>query len=301
MMKLLITGGTGLIGSHFIRRYQDKYAFTLVSRQHTPILSSDINQAAITFIDSLAALPHLNDFDVVINLAGQPIVDKRWNRIQKQKICHSRWHITEQLSRLINDSDTPPRVFLSGSAIGFYGRQGEEEIDESFTDIYPEFSHQLCKVWEDKARLCHNKTRLCLLRTGIVLERNRGALAKMIPPFRMGLGGRLSHGKQVMSWIHIDDMVAAMQFMIEHDSIRGPVNMTAPNPVSNREFSEALAKTLGRPNLATMPSFVVRALFGEMADLMLYGQRVLPIALLKAGFTFEHSQLDDALAQLLKP
>ncbi|TLU68123.1 TIGR01777 family protein [Thalassotalea litorea] len=300
-MKILITGGTGLIGSHFIQKYQDKYQFTLVSRQHTPILSSGINPERITILNDLDALPNLNDFDVVINLAGQPIVDKRWSRKQKQKICQSRWQITEQLSKRINDSDNPPNVFLSGSAIGFYGRQGDEEIDENFAQVYPEFSHQVCKVWEDKARLCQSKTRLCLLRTGIVLERNRGALAKMIPPYRLGLGGRLSHGKQVMSWIHIDDMVNAMQFIIENEQLRGPINMTAPNPVSNRDFSESLATVLGRPNIATMPAFVLRGMFGEMADLLLYGQRVLPMALLKAGFVFQYDQLKGALEQILKP
>ncbi|QDP02945.1 TIGR01777 family protein [Thalassotalea sp. PS06] len=299
-MNVLITGGTGLIGSHFIQRFQDKYQFTVLSRQHTPIMPSDINPAVMTFIDTLDKLDNLNDFDIVINLAGQPLVDKRWNRTQKQKICQSRWQITEQLSKLINDSDNPPAVFLSGSAIGYYGRQGEQDIDETFKDCYPEFSHQVCKVWEDKARLCKNKTRLCLLRTGIVLERNRGALAKMIPAYRLGMGGQLSHGKQIMSWIHIDDMVNAIQFIIENDTLRGPVNMTAPNPVPNREFSEALADALNRPNFATMPAFVLRALFGEMSDLLLFGQRVLPIALISAGYSFEHADIKDAFAQLLK-
>lgn len=299
-MNVLITGGTGLIGSHFIQRFQDKYQFTILSRQHTPIMPSDINPAVMTFIDTLDKLENLNDFDIVINLAGQPLVDKRWNRTQKQKICQSRWQITEQLSKLINDSDSPPAIFLSGSAIGYYGRQGEEDIDENFTDIYPEFSHQVCKVWEDKARLCESKTRLCLLRTGIVLERNRGALAKMIPAYRLGMGGQLSHGKQIMSWIHIDDMVNAMQFIIENDTLRGPINMTAPNPVPNSEFSAELADALNRPNFATMPAFVLRALFGEMSDLLLFGQRVLPIALISAGYHFEHADIKDAFAQLLK-
>ncbi|TKB45752.1 TIGR01777 family oxidoreductase [Thalassotalea mangrovi] len=300
MKHVFITGGTGLIGSHFIRTYQDQYRFTVLSRQHTPIMASDINVAALTVVNDLQAFANFNDVDIVINLAGQPLVEQRWSRKQKQKICQSRWQLTEQLSKLISDSESPPECFLSGSAIGYYGRQGDQDIDEDFTEVYPEFSHQVCKVWEDKARLCQNHTRLCLLRTGIVLDRNRGALAKMIPAYRLGFGGKLGDGKQIMSWIHIQDMVDAMQFLIEHQDIKGAVNMTAPNPVSNKAFSKALASSLNRPDFATMPAFVLRGLFGEMADLLLYGQRVLPIALLKAGFMFKYSELEDALQQIFK-
>ncbi|TRX56604.1 TIGR01777 family oxidoreductase [Thalassomonas sp. M1454] len=298
-MNILITGGTGLIGSAFINKYQHKYHFDILSRQPVDLGCYFEDKSNLSWLTDLKQLKDVNKYDAVINLAGEPIVNKRWNLEQKRAICQSRWKITSTLSKLINDSSTPPNAFISGSAIGYYGRQGSEKIDESFDDFYPEFSHKICKVWEEKASLAQEKTRVCIMRTGIVLDKDQGALKKMLPAYKFGLGGRLSHGNQYMSWIHIDDMVAAIEFLLTQSSCQGHYNLTAPVPVTNREFSKTLASTLRRPNIATMPAFALRLLLGEMSDLLLFGQRVIPKNLLEQDFKFTYPELNIALVNLL--
>lgn len=298
-MNIFITGGTGLIGSNFIRKFQHKYHFDVFTRQKAPIGCYFSDPTNIRFIHDLKDLVDLNAYDAVINLAGEPIVNKRWSVEQKRIICHSRWDLTNDLSKLFNDSSQPPKVFISGSAIGYYGRQGDEHITESFTQIHPEFSHKICKVWEDKALLAQNQTRVCLLRTGIVLDKEQGALKKMLPLYKFGLGGQLSWGKQYMSWIHIKDMVNAIDFLLHNEQCQGAFNLTSPQPVSNAEFSQTLAQVLKRPNLATMPAFVLRLIMGEMSDLVIFGQRVLPERLLNHDFHFQYCDLDSALNDIL--
>lgn len=299
-MKILITGGTGLIGSHFIKTFQHQYQFDVLTRSPESLgyIFNDLTN--INGIAKLYPLTNLNEYDAVINLAGEPIVNKRWNQTQKRIICQSRWKLTNKLSKLINDSENPPHTFISGSAIGFYGRQGDENISENHTDIYPEFSHRICKVWEDKAKLSKDKTRLCILRTGIVLDKNQGALAKMLPAYRYGLGGKLSLGKQYMSWIHINDMVGAIDFILNNKQCVGEFNLTAPNPVTNKVFSKSLAKTLNKPNIFTVPAVVLRFLMGESADIILYGQRVVPKQLIEHKFNFQFPELNNALKHLLE-
>jgi uncharacterized protein (TIGR01777 family) len=296
-MHILITGGTGLIGRAFIRQFQHKYKFTVVTRDPQKALSY-FNNANIGAV-SLDSLDNLNDYDAIINLAGEPIADKRWTNTQKQNICHSRWDITQQLVSLCEESNEPPKVFLSGSAVGFYGRQDETRIDESYTAVHPEFSHDICAQWERIAQgVDKAKTRMCIMRTGVVLSRDGGALSKMYLPFKLGIGGRVSSGTQGFSWIHIDDMVNAMAFLLEHDTCSGVFNFTAPEPVSNAVFSQTLAKTLHRPCLLPVPKLSLRILMGESADLLLYGQYVLPQALLDAGYTFAFSDVSSALANI---
>lgn len=299
-MKIFITGGTGLIGSAFINEFQSDYQFDVLTRQadaSTCLYNSANN---VKFIHDIKALANLNDYDAVINLAGEPIVDKRWNIMQKRAICQSRWKLTNTLSKLINDSTSPPKTFISGSAIGYYGRQSAEPIDEEFAEFNPEFSHRICKVWEEKASLAQDKTRLCIIRTGIVLDKHKGALKKMLPAYKFGLGGRLSHGNQYMSWIHIEDMIQAMNFLLNNKNCHGHFNLTAPTPVTNKEFSKTLAQTLKRPNLATVPAFVLKLLLGEMSDLLLFGQNVVPTQLLAQQFKFKYPNLKPALEHLLK-
>ncbi|WP_211183471.1 TIGR01777 family oxidoreductase [Thalassotalea sp. Y01] len=299
--RILLTGGTGLIGSAFIKKYQHKYQFDVLTRQRVSVNCLFKKDENIQLLHGIRGLDDLNDYDAVINLAGEPIAEKRWSLQQKRNICHSRWNLTHRLSKRLNNSSSPPRVFISGSAIGYYGRQNSVEIDESFDECYQEFTHRVCKVWEQKALLSHAKTRVCLLRTGIVLDKNHGALKKMLLPYKMGLGGRFATGHQYMSWIHIDDMVRAIEFVLNHPHCQGSYNLTAPNPVTNAEFSATLAKILNRPNVATMPGFVLRLLFGEMADLFLFGQKVIPKKLTDAEFMFQHPQLEEALNDLLAP
>ena len=294
-MKIFLTGGTGLIGQAFIKKFTDKHSFTVLTRNiaKAPPLKN------VTYIDSLKGLDNLNEFDAVINLQGEPIFGKRWNAYQKQQLIQSRVTVTQQLVVLINNSTKPPSVFLSGSAIGFYGRQTNEHIDEEFSSPYQEFSHQLCKEWESAARKVTTDTRVCLLRTGIVLSKKGGALAQMAPPFKFGLGAVIADGEQHMSWLHIDDMTSAMDFLLTTDKIAGVVNFTAPNPVTNRVFSDELAKAYRKPRLMCMPAFVVNLMFGEVAELLVYGQHVVPTKLLEAGYQFHYAELPQALNNLI--
>ncbi|WP_105259052.1 TIGR01777 family oxidoreductase [Pseudoalteromonas sp. T1lg88] len=293
-MNILITGATGLIGSELYKHLLNHHSVTVLTR--TPAnayLKLGHRIEAVRSLDKV----DFNDTDVVINLAGEPIVNKRWTPEQKQRVYDSRITLTEEIAERINQAEKKPKTLISGSAIGYYGRQGEQVIGEDYEHCYDEFSHQLCKDWEQAAQKA--QTRVCLLRTGIVLSARGGALTKMLPAFRCGLGGPLGDGHQYMSWIHLDDMVQVIMYLIKYDHISGPINATAPHPVSNEEFSKTLAQILRRPAFLRMPKAVLRLLMGEMADLMLYGQNVQPKRMLKEGFRFRHPELRPALAQIL--
>ncbi len=295
-MKILITGATGLIGRALVAQWQTEHQLSILSR--SPARARAILAANATYADSLDQLD-LNQIDAVINLAGEPIADKRWTESQKQQICQSRWQLTEALAEKIQQCTTAPKVLISGSAIGFYGRQGATVVTEEYKSFYPEFSHDICARWENLAqRAASAKTRVCLLRTGIVLSGKGGALGKMQPLFKLGLGGPIGDGQQFMSWIHLDDMVRLIDFLLQRDDLSGPFNATAPRPVSNKQFSQLLAERFGKKAPFTVPAFVLRLAFGEMADLLLFGQNVQPKRLLDSGFEFHYPQLKDALNAL---
>jgi len=291
-MRILITGGTGLIGTALVKHWQAQHQLTILSRT----ARTDTEQ--VRYRQQLSDID-LNQIDAIVNLAGEPIADKRWSAAQKTRICDSRWQLTEQLVQALNSVSHPPKILISGSAIGFYGRQGEQEIDEDYQAFFPEFSHDICARWENLAMQASSpQTRVCLLRTGVVLAAKGGALKKMLPPFKLGLGGKIGSGEQYMSWIHLDDMVALIDFILHNDNLSGPVNAVAPKPVTNAVFSAELAKRLQRPTLLPMPAPVLKLLFGEMSDILLYGQRVVPKRLLEAGFQFRYPQLSQALNAL---
>ncbi len=296
-MNIFVTGGTGLIGRALIKFLANHHTITVLSRNKNKVhctLGHHIN--AVSTMNEV----DFNAIDIVINLAGEPIADKRWSKKQKHLIEQSRWQITEQIVNGIKSAANPPHTFISGSAIGFYGRQ-TSPVDENHLQCFDEFSHHLCKQWEDIANMAQSEaTRVCILRTGIVLSKQGGALSKMVPAVKMCLGGPIGDGNQSMSWIHIDDMVGIILYLIEQSSLRGVFNATAPNPVSNNEFSQHLANTLNRPNRMRMPKKVVELLFGEMGDLLVYGQAVLPKKLYDAGFHFHYPHLSDALVQLYR-
>ena len=296
-MHIFITGATGLIGSHLCQQLLAEHQLTVLSR--SPDTATQLLGAGILAVDSLANVD-FNTVDCVINLAGEPIVNKRWSDKQKQRLLDSRIVLTQQISTAIQYSQTPPHTFISGSAIGFYGRQDNTLIDESFTAVHPEFSHKLCEAWEQAAFAAQSaNTRVCTLRTGIVLAKQAGALAKMLPPFKLGLGGPIGNGEQGMSWIHIDDMVRLILFVLETKNLSGAINATAPNPVSNKEFSHQLGQALARPAFIPMPSLLLKLVMGEMADLLLYGQFVLPKKVLLQQFSFTYPTLPQALKQLV--
>ncbi|MFT2090595.1 TIGR01777 family oxidoreductase [Paraglaciecola sp. 2405UD69-4] len=291
-MKILITGGTGLIGSNLV---------PILSPNEITVLTRNVAMAEqvlghkIQFLSSLEHLKNLDEFDVVINLAGEPIVAKKWTPKQKQVIEQSRWSITERLVSLIKNSNQPPKLFISGSAIGYYGKQNDKIIDEDFSQPNDEFSHRLCARWESLAlEASSDETRVCIIRTGIVLSIRGGALTKMLLPFKLGLGGPIGDGNQYMSWIHLEDMLQGIAHLIKHESCQGIYNFTAPTPVTNLEFSRTLAKSLHRPCVFKVPAFVLRGLMGEMADLVIYGQRVNPTRLLESGYQFAYPELTTA-------
>lgn len=295
-MDILITGGSGLIGKALCNKLKQDHQLTVLTRQ--PQRAKARLGHNVRLVESLSQWQDLNDFDAVINLAGEPIADKRWSPSQKERICQSRWQITQTLVDLIKASSNPPKVLISGSAIGIYGRQDAQPIDETFTHFHHEFSHEVCEQWEAIANQASEQTRVCTLRTGIVLSHEGGALQKMLPPFKMGLGGKMASGYQYMSWIHIDDMVAAIRWLLSQDSLHGPFNLTSPHPVTNREFTRHLAMALRRPVLFPMPSVVLKLLFGEMSEILIYGQNVLPSKLLDSGFKFHYPELKHALPEI---
>jgi uncharacterized protein (TIGR01777 family) len=293
MQHVLISGGTGLIGRHLIEKLQKRYTVTVISRD--PTRAKRLLGKSIKAVQ-LEELHSVDDYDAIINLAGEPIADKRWTDTQKDIICDSRWDITTRLVNLINNSTNKPEVLISGSAVGVYGRQGDTPLNEDFTDYHQEFSSKVCQKWEEIARGA--RTRVCIVRTGIVLEEDGGALAKMVMPFRFGLGGPIGDGKQFMSWIHIEDMVRGLVYLLENTKCIGPYNLTSPNPNTNAFFSIKLAKRLDRPCIFRMPKVIMKTLMGESSDLILYGQKVLPERLVSAGFNFTYPTLDKALSAL---
>jgi uncharacterized protein (TIGR01777 family) len=297
-MKILITGGSGLIGSNLIPvlRPCDVAVYTRNVAMAEQILGHRVH-----FLSSLSHLDNLDEYDVVINLAGEPIVAKKWTLEQKKKIEQSRWLITEEIVRLINAGDNPPELLISGSAIGFYGRQQDQIIDEDFSSPHDEFSHQLCERWEFLAKQAQSdKTRVCILRTGVVITRRGGALQKMLLPFKLGLGGPIGDGNQFMSWIHLEDMLRGIAHLIANKSCEGVYNFTAPNPVTNEVFSQELASALSRPCLFRVPEFVLRVMMGEMADLVIHGQNVVPKRLQESGYKFIYPEISQAFNCLRK-
>lgn len=296
-MNFLITGGSGLIGSRLVAKLISQHKVTVLTRN--PASTEKMLGAKPNYLSNLSRLTNLDEFDAVINLAGEPIVNKRWSAEQKAKIEQSRWGTTSRLAELFAASKSPPELMISGSAVGFYGRQNAQEIDETFDRPNDEYSHVLCAMWEKLALdIASDTTRVCLLRTGIVLADNGGALDKMALPFKLGLGGPIGDGEHFMSWIHINDMVDAILHLVKNSSCSGIYNLTAPNPVSNKDFSKALAKSMHRPCILFTPKFVLKLAMGEMADLLIYGQRVIPMRLHQSGFEFNFPTIEEAFADI---
>ena len=297
--SILITGGTGFLGSALtFKCLHQQYQVTVFSRSSDKVIRAFGNQVqAITRIEDL---PDAGSFDVVVNLAGAGIFDQRWNEARKQVLRDSRIVLTQQLVDWIKHSSGRPGVLINGSAIGIYGEQGDLALTEN-SQPKADFSQQLCADWEQAAlEAKESGTRVCLIRTGLVLGQDGGLLKRMLLPFRMGLGGRLGNGQQWISWIHLQDWLAIAQLLIEDPNLQGAYNATAPSPVSNQEFSATLASVLNRPMLMPLPEALLKVILGEMAALVLGSQKVLPQRLLDAGFQFQHTQLESALRDILK-
>ncbi|GAD78278.1 TIGR01777 family oxidoreductase [Vibrio ezurae] len=300
-MHILITGGTGFIGRALIKQLIP-HQITLLTRdcEHAAKQLKHINPRSLQFIHSLESLNCLSGFDAVINLAGEPIVDKRWSEAQKKRISESRWNLTQKLVDLIQRSSTPPSVFISGSAVGIYGDQKQLIVDENSTYQATGFPNTVCQKWEDIANMAQSaSTRVITLRTGIVLGQEGGALEKMLLPYKWGLGGPIGAGQQYMPWIHIEDMVRAIQFLLDKDTASGAFNMVAPHPITNKEFSQVLAKTLSRPHFLFTPKFILKLALGESSCLLFDSIKAKPKRLTEQGFTFTYSRIHPALQHLL--
>lgn len=294
-MRVLVTGGSGFIGRALTRALTQR-GDQVVILSRTPVKVPASN--GVMVVERLEQVS--GKVDAVVNLAGAPIVDKRWSESRKQLLRGSRIDLTRKLAAWMASREQPPSVLISGSAIGYYGSHQDEVLDETGA-TESGFPHQLCHAWEQEALAAESgSTRVCLIRTGIVLGPGGGALAKMLPAFRLGLGGPIGKGNQWMSWIHLDDEVGAILYLLDNPSLRGPFNLTAPEPVTNEVFSKALGKALKKPAFFRVPEFVMSLLLGEASELLLEGQRVVPVRLNSAGYEFKYRNLDAALKASLK-
>jgi len=297
-MRILISGSHGLVGKALISELtKDGHEIVSLVR-HKSGGAAEIewhpNQGSI---DS----ERVSSFDVVVHLAGESIASGRWTDEKKRKIRESRVMGTTLLSQSLARSAKPPAVFISASAIGYYGNRGDELLDEKSAPGN-DFLAEVCVAWERATGEAEARgVRTVHARFGIILDQEGGALAKMLTPFRMGVGGRIGDGKQWMSWIALGDVIQGLKLVIEHNSITGPVNFVAPNPVTNSEFTKSLGEAVSRPTLFPMPSFAARLAFGEMADaLLLSSAKVEPKRLQESGYRFEFENLQPALAAILK-
>ena len=297
-MHILLTGGTGLIGQALCRFWSGQgHQLTVWSRRPTEVAG-----LCGPSVRAVARLEELGDqpVDAVINLAGAPIADRPWTRKRRLLLWESRIGLTEQLLGWISSRKVRPKVMISGSAVGWYGDSGERDVDETSQPAKEDFASQLCIAWEETAQRAEALgVRVVIVRTGLVLSSEGGFLRKLLLPFKFGMGGPIGNGRQWMPWVHVQDQIGAIDFLLNHVDAQGPYNVCAPAPVRNREFARTLAAILHRPAFMPMPALALRALLGELSVLLLGGQRVRPSRLQEAGFTFRFTDLHAALNNLL--
>jgi uncharacterized protein (TIGR01777 family) len=297
-MIVAVTGSTGLVGTALVGSLEA--AGHVVSRVvRRPVRDGQHEIQWDPAAGQIDTAP-LAGVDAVVHLAGESLAAHRWTEAFKAEIRDSRVRGTRLLCDALAGLATRPGVLVSASAVGYYGDRGEETVDESSAPGTG-FLAEVCQQWEAATQSARDAgIRVVNLRLGVVLSPQGGALAQMLTPFKLGVGGVIGSGRQYLSWISIDDLVSAIQLVLRTESLTGPVNAVTPNPVTNREFTKTLGRVLGRPTVFSMPAFAARFAFGEMADeMLLSGVRVEPSALLKAGFAFQYPELDSALRHLL--
>src|SRR5918993_1706658 len=297
-MKIQISGSHGLVGTALTKALEpDGHEIYRLVR-HYPDSPDQIEWSPERYS---IALSLIEGFDAVVHLAGESIAEGRWTDEKKKKIRESRTRGTKLLADALGNLTNPPRVLLSASAIGYYGDRGEDVLTES-SSPGSDFLSEVCVEWEKAtSHATAMGVRVMNARFGIILDKEGGALKKMLPPFRMGIGGRIGSGKQWMSWIALNDVVGALKLALTNEFLAGPVNFVAPNPVRNAEFTKTLGHALSRPTLLPIPEFGVRLAFGEMADaLLLSSQRVEPKVLKEAGYEFKYPELQAALTHVLR-
>jgi hypothetical protein len=298
-MRVIITGGTGFIGSALCRALAEAgHEITILTRS-----ARSANRVQFVTWDGRSGgdwEKTLDGADAVVNLAGASIAVK-WNPAQKERIRASRVDATKALAQAIEKASSRPKVLISGSAVGYYGLHGDEELTEE-SPAGNDFLAEVCQAWEAAAVAAESLgVRVVRLRIGVVLGEGGGALSALLTPFKMGVGGPTGSGQQWMSWVHRDDVVGLIQFALQRDDAQGALNATAPNPARNREFAQTLGKVLHRPTFLPTPPFAMKLMFGEMADLLLLnGQRVIPAAAQRLGYQFKYPDLMSALQAVLK-
>ena len=303
-MRVFITGGTGLVGRRLVAR--------LLERNDQPVILSRNSVQAharlghdveIVEGDPTSAgdwVQAVGSCGAVVNLAGENIFARRWNDEFKNRIRESRVLATKHVVAAIGRAASKPTVLVNASAIGYYGPHADEELTEE-SAAGGDFLAEACVEWESAARAVESTSvRLVIVRIGVVLSTEDGALAKMLPFFRSFVGGPVGNGRQWMAWVHLDDLVGIVLHAIDHTNVSGVINATSPEPVTNREFSKALGRALGRPSFLPVPVFGLRVRFGQVAEVIASGQRVLPKRTQELGYQFQHSKIDGALADLLK-
>jgi uncharacterized protein (TIGR01777 family) len=297
-MKILITGATGLIGTALQKSLRQKGHDLLLASRKEPKDSSYIQWDPV---NGFAAPERLEGIDAVIHLAGENLSALRWTDEKKKAIRDSRVLGTRNIVDTISDLKDRPRVLIAASATGFYGDRGDEELTET-SKPGKNFLAEVCREWESEARRAEDSgVRTVLLRTGIVLSKEGGALGTMLMPFKLGLGGVVGDGKQWMSWVSLADHIEVINFALENENIRGAVNSVSPNPVTNKEFASVMGEVLYRPTFIPVPEFAVHLMFGEMGEaLLLDSTRVTPKRLTDAGFKFKFPELKKAIENAVK-
>jgi uncharacterized protein len=299
-MRVAVTGATGMIGSALVRALVERGDEVTALSRNAERASEALGVAAETWADPEAERPPLDALrghDAVVHLLGE-VIAQRWSDETKREIRDSRVLSTRNLVAALAElpAEERPRVLVSGSGAGWYGHRGDERLDESSAGPGNDFLAQLSADWESEASAAEELgVRVVRNRTGVVLSDAGGALEKMLPFFKAGIGGAVAGGRQYVPWVHVDDVIGATMFALDNEALSGPVNVTAPEPVTNKELSRALGRVLRRPAFAPVPALAVKALYGDMAQIVTTGQRAVPAALTTAGYRFKQSELERAL------
>jgi len=299
-MKIVIAGGSGFLGRALAARLSaDRHNLVVLTRAPREPERTAARQVQWNPDGSAGAWKsEIDGADAIVNLTGESIGDHRWSTAQKQHIVSSRVDATRSLVAAIRDARNAPTVFVSGSAVGYYGPCGDRVLAED-APAGADFLAGVCVQWENEARRAADRTRVALIRTGLVLEKDGGALPRMLPPFKLGVGGPVGSGRQYWPWIHRADWVDLVRWTLATGTARGPINATAPNPVTNADFARALGRALHRPAFMPAPAFALKMLLGEMAEgLLLSGQRAVPALAERLGFRFAYPDLGAALAAI---
>jgi uncharacterized protein (TIGR01777 family) len=299
-MRVLVTGATGFVGKRLLTKLDRPVVLSRDPELAKKSLAKFQVQAFGWDPDRPPPAEAFDDVDAVIHLAGDPVAEGRWTAAKKERIRESRVAGTRNLVATLRAIGNRPKVLVSASAVGIYGDRGDEQLDENSPPA-SDFLAEVCKAWEHEAlEAAHLGMRVATVRVGIVLGEKGGALGKMLLPFSLGLGSPLGSGNQYMPWIHIDDLVGIFLHAARHEHVKGPLNGVAPNPVTNREFTQTLGRALGRWTfMPAVPGFVLRTMLGEFGDVLLDSQRVYPVATKQAGYVYQYPELELALRQIL--